>query len=94
MSAAEAKEFVSEVWGLQGTAYLVLALRYYARVSKSGWNSLAWDDALMFLATVRYLSSQPHPPIQHLPSLLGGHSNYRVFPLTLGLFSWSIPRSQ
>lgn len=59
MSATEAKEFVSEVWGLQGTAYLVLALRYYARVSKSGWNSLAWDDALMFLATVRYPSQRP-----------------------------------
>ncbi|KAJ4397778.1 hypothetical protein N0V93_002015 [Gnomoniopsis smithogilvyi] len=54
MSAAEAKEFVSEVWGLQGTAYLVVALRYYARVSKSGWKSLAWDDGLMLLATFVY----------------------------------------
>lgn len=53
MSASELTEFISEVWGLQGTAYCVVALRYYARITKSGWKSLAWDDALMLLATVR-----------------------------------------
>ncbi|KAK6948123.1 hypothetical protein Daesc_009887 [Daldinia eschscholtzii] len=44
--------FIREVWGLQGTAYLVVALRYYSRFSIMGWHSLAWDDAIMFLAVV------------------------------------------
>ncbi|KAI1477703.1 hypothetical protein F4774DRAFT_189112 [Daldinia eschscholtzii] len=44
--------FIREVWGLQGTTYLVVALRYYSRFSIMGWRSLAWDDAIMFLAVV------------------------------------------
>ncbi|OTA97872.1 hypothetical protein M434DRAFT_64830 [Hypoxylon sp. CO27-5] len=52
MSSEEA--FIQEVWGLQGTAYLVVALRYYHRISSLGWRSLASDDAIMLLATVVY----------------------------------------
>lgn len=52
MSAAEAQEFISEVWGLQGAAYGVLCVRYYARISTAGWGGLAWDDFCMLLATV------------------------------------------
>lgn len=61
MSAAEAAEFVNEVWGLQGVAYAVVALRYYARISKMGWKSLGWDDTMMFCATVRTVTYSPTP---------------------------------
>ncbi|TQN63723.1 hypothetical protein CSHISOI_11689, partial [Colletotrichum shisoi] len=54
MSSSEAGRFVREVWGLQGVAYLVVGLRYYSRISTSGWQTLAWDDALMGLATLVY----------------------------------------
>ena len=56
---AAANRFISEVWGLQGTAYIVVALRYYSRISTLGWSKLAWDDFIMLLAVVRdsiYLS--------------------------------------
>ncbi|KAI0880321.1 uncharacterized protein GGS22DRAFT_86469 [Annulohypoxylon maeteangense] len=46
--------FVREVWGLQGTAYLVVGLRYFSRISTLGWRSLSWDDAIMLLAIVVY----------------------------------------
>ncbi|KAI0135943.1 hypothetical protein F4776DRAFT_671124 [Hypoxylon sp. NC0597] len=52
MSSEDA--FIQEVWGLQGTAYLVVALRYYNRISTLGWRSLASDDAIMLLAVVVY----------------------------------------
>lgn len=48
-----AQEFIKEVWGLQGTAYVVLGLRYYSRIKTAGWTGLAWDDLCMLLATVR-----------------------------------------
>lgn len=48
-----AQEFISEVWGLQGAAYGVLGLQYYARISTSGWSGLAWDDFCIMLAMVR-----------------------------------------
>lgn len=57
MSAA-AQAFISEVWGLQGTAYLVVALRYFSRVKKFGWGILGWEDFFMLLATVS--GSQKH----------------------------------
>ncbi|KAF3056021.1 hypothetical protein GL218_06872 [Daldinia childiae] len=44
--------FIREVWGLQGTAYLIVALRYYSRFEILGWRSLAWDDAIMFMAVL------------------------------------------
>ncbi|KAI1412539.1 hypothetical protein F5Y13DRAFT_190135 [Hypoxylon sp. FL1857] len=50
----EEQSFVQEVWGLQGTAYLVAALRYYNRLSTFGWRNLAPDDAIMFLAVIVY----------------------------------------
>ena len=50
---AAANRFISEVWGLQGTAYIVVALRYYSRISTLGWSKLAWDDFIMLLAVVR-----------------------------------------
>ncbi|KAI1142641.1 hypothetical protein F5Y05DRAFT_420553 [Hypoxylon sp. FL0543] len=50
----EETAFTQEVWGLQGTAYLVVALRYYNRISTLGWRSLASDDAIMFLAVIVY----------------------------------------
>ncbi|KAI1465825.1 uncharacterized protein F4812DRAFT_461514 [Daldinia caldariorum] len=46
--------FIREVWALQGTSYIVVALRYYSKFSILGWQSLAWDDAMMLLATVFY----------------------------------------
>ncbi|KAI0117442.1 hypothetical protein F4814DRAFT_448443 [Daldinia grandis] len=52
MSSETEQAFIREVWGLQGTAYLIVALRYYSRFSTLGWQSLAWDDAIMFLAIV------------------------------------------
>lgn len=52
MSSDEAQRFIDEVWGLQGTAYLVLGLRYYSRIVTLGWGKLALDDFLMALATV------------------------------------------
>ncbi|KAI0842790.1 hypothetical protein F5Y06DRAFT_291786 [Hypoxylon sp. FL0890] len=52
--SVEEEAFIQEVWGLQGTAYLVVALRYYNRFSTLGWHSLAWDDAIMLLAVVVY----------------------------------------
>ncbi|KAI0850376.1 hypothetical protein F5Y00DRAFT_260674 [Daldinia vernicosa] len=52
MPSESEQAFIREVWGLQGTAYLIVALRYYSRFSILGWQSLAWDDAIMFLAVV------------------------------------------
>ncbi|KAL7628549.1 hypothetical protein AAE478_000064 [Parahypoxylon ruwenzoriense] len=46
--------FIQEVWGLQGTAYFVVALRYYSRLATLGWRNLAWDDAIMAIAIVVY----------------------------------------
>ncbi|KAI1335987.1 hypothetical protein F5Y15DRAFT_427541 [Xylariaceae sp. FL0016] len=51
---AEAQKFIQEVWGLQGTAYIIVALRYYNKLSTVGWRNLAWDDFLMFLAVLDY----------------------------------------
>ncbi|KAK2007305.1 hypothetical protein LZ32DRAFT_695486 [Colletotrichum eremochloae] len=50
----EANRFIQEVWGLQGTAYLVVGLRYYSRTSTLGWQNLGWDDFLMGIATLVY----------------------------------------
>ncbi len=50
---AAANKFITEVWGLQGAAYLVVCLRYYSRISTLGWRKLAWDDFIMLLAVVR-----------------------------------------
>ncbi|KAK1579306.1 uncharacterized protein LY79DRAFT_564522 [Colletotrichum navitas] len=50
----EANKFISEVWGLQGTAYLVVGLRYYSRASTLGWRHFAWDDAMMAIAILVY----------------------------------------
>lgn len=50
------QKFISEVWGLQGTAYVVVALRYYSRFTVLGWRCLAWDDILMLLAIVSHLN--------------------------------------
>ncbi|KAI8958588.1 hypothetical protein F5Y11DRAFT_351403 [Daldinia sp. FL1419] len=52
MPSETEQAFIREVWGLQGTAYLVVALRFYSRFSILGWNSLAWDDGIMLLAIV------------------------------------------
>ncbi|KAI1802410.1 hypothetical protein F4811DRAFT_573079 [Daldinia bambusicola] len=46
--------FTREVWGLQGASYIVIALRYYSKYSIMGWHGLAWDDALMLVATLVY----------------------------------------
>ncbi|KAK3352509.1 hypothetical protein B0T25DRAFT_186916 [Lasiosphaeria hispida] len=54
MGAEEANRFIREVWGLQGAAYLVVGLRYASRIHSLGWSKLAWDDTLMFLATLVY----------------------------------------
>ncbi|KAK2036530.1 hypothetical protein LZ31DRAFT_561071 [Colletotrichum somersetense] len=50
----EANRFIQEVWGLQGTAYLVVGLRYYSRASSLGWRNFSWDDAIMAVATLVY----------------------------------------
>ncbi|KAI0594063.1 hypothetical protein F4775DRAFT_575117 [Biscogniauxia sp. FL1348] len=50
----QARLFIQEVWGLQGTAYLFVGLRYYSKLSTAGVHSLAWDDFLMFLAVLVY----------------------------------------
>lgn len=52
MSSDEAQNFIDEVWGLQGVAYLVLLLRYYSRIVTLGWGKLALDDFLIAVATV------------------------------------------
>ncbi|KAK4148604.1 hypothetical protein C8A00DRAFT_38820 [Chaetomidium leptoderma] len=44
--------FLRELWALQGTVYLVVALRYISRIRTAGWDNLAWDDAVMALATI------------------------------------------
>lgn len=49
---SEAQEFINEVWGLQGVAYLVLGLRYYSRIVTLGWHKFALDDYLIAVATV------------------------------------------
>ncbi|KAI1491827.1 hypothetical protein F5X96DRAFT_629647 [Biscogniauxia mediterranea] len=59
MSTAEdadhqARLFIQEVWGLQGTAYLFVGLRYYSKLSTVGLHNFAWDDFLMFLAVLVY----------------------------------------
>ncbi|KAI2776516.1 hypothetical protein F4815DRAFT_341119 [Daldinia loculata] len=54
MPSETEQAFIREVWGLQGTAYLVVILRYYSRFSILGWRSRAWDDAIMFLAIVTH----------------------------------------
>lgn len=51
---SEAQEFINEVWGLQGVAYLVLILRYYSRVVTLGWGKFALDDYLIAVATIIY----------------------------------------
>ncbi|KAI1101463.1 hypothetical protein F4804DRAFT_347672 [Jackrogersella minutella] len=48
------QDFIREVWGLQGAAYLVVILRYYNRIATLGWRCLAWDDTIMFVATMVY----------------------------------------
>ncbi|KAK3687197.1 hypothetical protein B0T22DRAFT_497754 [Podospora appendiculata] len=50
----EARRFIREVWGLQGTAYVVVGLRYYSRIHTLGWRKLAPDDVLMLMATIVY----------------------------------------
>ncbi|KAI0891089.1 hypothetical protein F4806DRAFT_337927 [Annulohypoxylon nitens] len=54
MSDESEAAFIREVWGLQGVAYLVVGLRYYSRFSTLGWQSVSWDDFIMFLAVVVY----------------------------------------
>lgn len=49
---SEAQEFINEVWGLQGVAYLVLGLRYYSRAVTLGWRKFALDDFLIAVASV------------------------------------------
>ncbi|KAK0651470.1 hypothetical protein B0T16DRAFT_453931 [Cercophora newfieldiana] len=49
-----ANQFILEVWALQGVAYLVVGPRYFHRARTLGWQKLAWDDALMLLATIVY----------------------------------------
>ena len=49
-AAQAATRFLREIWGLQGAAYAVLAMRYYAHCMFS--RPLAWDDAFMVLATI------------------------------------------
>lgn len=55
MSDESEAAFIREVWGLQGVAYLVVGLRYYSRFSTLGWQSVSWDDFIMFLAVVSNL---------------------------------------
>lgn len=45
-----AKAFIREVWGLQGAAYVILGIRYFAQVTFK--RRVAWDDLFMVLATV------------------------------------------
>ncbi|KAI1376415.1 hypothetical protein F4677DRAFT_91500 [Hypoxylon crocopeplum] len=54
MPSDSEQAFIREVWGVQGVAYLVVALRYCSRFSTLGWHSLAWDDAIMLLAVLVY----------------------------------------
>ncbi|KAI1496212.1 hypothetical protein F5X99DRAFT_401083 [Biscogniauxia marginata] len=58
MSSSDAEHqanlFIQEVWGLQGTAYLVVALRYFSKLKTVGWRNFSWDDSLMFLAVLVY----------------------------------------
>ncbi|KAI2465734.1 hypothetical protein F4781DRAFT_12963 [Annulohypoxylon bovei var. microspora] len=54
MSDESETAFIREVWGLQGTAYLVVALRYFNKLSTLGRHSLSWDDAIMLVAIVVY----------------------------------------
>ncbi|ROW00012.1 hypothetical protein VPNG_08351 [Cytospora leucostoma] len=51
---SEAQEFINEVWGLQGVAYLALALRYYSRITTLGWRKFSLDDYMIALATLVY----------------------------------------
>lgn len=62
--ASDGQAFLREVWALQATAYVIVSLRYYQRISTLGWHKLAWDDAFMVLATVserKILTSSPIP---------------------------------
>lgn len=52
MSEEQAQDFIQEVWGLQGAAYLVVCVRYYHQISTYGLRSVSGDDFLMFTATV------------------------------------------
>jgi hypothetical protein len=54
MAEAAASAFLQECWGLQGTAYLVLAARYYQQFSTNGFRTFAGDDVLMLMATLVY----------------------------------------
>ena len=45
-----ANAFIREVWGLQGAAYAILGIRYFAQVTFK--RRVAWDDLFMVLATV------------------------------------------
>jgi hypothetical protein len=51
-TGGEANRFIREVWGLQGAAYLVIALRYFSRIHSLGCRKLALDDLLMFFSIV------------------------------------------
>jgi len=64
--------FIRELWGLQGAAYLVVGLRYFSRIHSEGWSKLAWDDALMFMATVCTLQPQSRSK-RNLPNAPGIH---------------------
>ena len=59
MSERAAQNFIQEVWGLQGAAYLVVCVRYYYQISNKGLRSISGDDVLMFIATV----SMDLPPL-------------------------------
>ncbi|KAK0714381.1 hypothetical protein B0T21DRAFT_396382 [Apiosordaria backusii] len=48
------RKFLLELWSLQGTTYLIVALRYVSRVRTVGWGGLSWDDIIMALATMVY----------------------------------------
>ncbi|KAK5658179.1 hypothetical protein OQA88_2152 [Cercophora sp. LCS_1] len=50
----EAERFILEVWILQGTAYLMVGLRYFNRIHSMGFSGLTWDDLLMLFATLTY----------------------------------------
>lgn len=60
MAEEAAQNFIKEVWGLQGTAYLVVGLRYYSRFVHSGWGGLVWDDAIMLAAVVSIVYPNLH----------------------------------
>ncbi|KAK4205414.1 hypothetical protein QBC40DRAFT_320139 [Triangularia verruculosa] len=48
------RKFLRELWFLQGTAYLIVILRYVSRVRTVGLEGLSWDDIIMAFTTVVY----------------------------------------